>query len=87
VISATAEAVSRLVPESSRGEAMGWHGSALTVGGALGSPAAGMAIDAVGPWGGFALVGAVGAAVAGAALGVQHARRRATSPAAAAPVT
>ena len=81
VISATAEQVARLVPEHSRGEAMGWHGSALTVGGALGSPAAGMAIDAVGPWGGFALVGVAGAGVALAGLGVQQARRRSPAPA------
>jgi len=74
VISSTAEAVARQVPEGSRGEAMGWHGSALTIGGALGSPAAGMAIDAVGPWGGFALVGSFGSLVAVAALGVQRVR-------------
>ncbi|MFP5336690.1 MAG: MFS transporter [Actinomycetes bacterium] len=81
VVSATAEAVARLVPEHSRGEAMGWHASALTVGGALGGPLAGTAIDAVGPWGGFALVGGLGAVVAVAALGVQQARRRAPAPA------
>ena len=32
VITATAEEVTRRVPERVRGEAMGWHGSALTVG-------------------------------------------------------
>jgi MFS family permease len=64
VVTATAEAVASLVPESVRGEAMGWHGSALTAGTALGAPLAGVAIDRVGPWAGFALVGAVGALVA-----------------------
>jgi predicted MFS family arabinose efflux permease len=80
VLSATAEAVARLVPEHARGEAMGWHGSALTVGGAVGAPVAGLAIDAVGSWGGFALVGVVGATIAGTALSLQHVRgRRATA--------
>ena len=77
VISSTAEAVARLVPERSRGEAMGWHGSALTVGGAIGAPAAGAAIDAMGSVGGFALVGTVGAALAVAGLVVLQLRRRA----------
>jgi MFS family permease len=63
-ISATATAISRLVPEERRGEAMGWYGSAMTLGIAAGTPAAGTAIDAVGPWAGFALIGGVGVAVA-----------------------
>ncbi len=71
VITATAEQVARRVPERVRGEAMGWHGSALTVGIALGAPLAGSAIDAVGPWAGFAVVGAIGAVLAVAGLGVQ----------------
>jgi predicted MFS family arabinose efflux permease len=45
VITATAEQVARRVPERVRGEAMGWHGSALTVGTALGAPLAGFAIE------------------------------------------
>ncbi len=64
VITATAEVVTALVPERVRGEAMGWHGSALTVGTAVGAPLAGFAIDRVGPWAGFAAVGLVGAALA-----------------------
>ncbi len=63
-ISATATAISRLVSEERRGEAMGWYGSAMTLGIAAGTPAAGTAIDAVGPWAGFALIGSVGVAVA-----------------------
>ena len=76
VISSTAEAVARLVPEASRGEAMGWHGSALTVGGAVGAPAAGAAIDAFGPAGAFALVGTIGGVAAVAGLTVLQLRRR-----------
>ena len=73
VISATAEAVARLVPEASRGVAMGWHGSALTVGIAMGAPLAGSAIDRVGPWGGSLAVGVVGLVLAGAGLVAQRA--------------
>jgi predicted MFS family arabinose efflux permease len=60
VITATAEEVARRVPERVRGEAMGWHGSALTIGNAIGAPLAGASIDAVAPWAGFAVVGATG---------------------------
>ena len=72
VITATAEEVTRRVPERVRGEAMGWHGSAMTVGIALGAPLAGSAIDATGPWAGFAGVGVVGAVLAVGGLAVQH---------------
>jgi len=75
VVTATAEAVANLVPERVRGEAMGWHGSALTAGTALGAPLAGAAIDRVGPWAGFALVGAVGAVVALLGLAAVRVRR------------
>jgi MFS family permease len=82
VLSATAEAVSRLVPERVRGEAMGWHGSSLTVGLAAGAPFAGAAIDRWGPWAGFAAVGGCGAAVAvvGLALAARPLRRSAGLP-------
>jgi predicted MFS family arabinose efflux permease len=76
VIAATAEGISRLVPEAARGEAMGWHGSALQVGSAMGAPLAGVAIDAVGPWAGFAAVGALAAVIALAGLLVTRAGRR-----------
>lgn len=73
---ATAEAVSRLVPEEVRGEAMGWHGSALTVGLAVGAPGAGAAIDAFGSWAGFAVVGLAGLPVAALGLAAESRRRR-----------
>jgi MFS family permease len=77
LISSTAEAVARLVPERVRGEAMGWHGSALTAGSAAGAPIAGFAIDDVASWAGFAVVGTTGAvlAVVGLVLVVVHRRR------------
>jgi len=79
LISATAEAVARLVPERVRGEAMGWHGSALTAGSAAGAPVAGFAIDGIAPWAGFAVVGVSGAllAVIGLVLVAIHRRRAA----------
>jgi MFS family permease len=63
-LAATAAEVSRLVPEEIRGEAMGWYGAATTAGMSLGAPLAGFAIDHVGPWAGFALIGTIGALVA-----------------------
>lgn len=76
LLSSTAEAVSRLVPERARGEAMGWHGSAITVGSALGAPLSGAAIDAVAPWAGFAAVGSVGGVLAAVGLVLLRRRRR-----------
>jgi MFS family permease len=86
LISSTAEAVARLVPERVRGEAMGWHGSALTAGSAAGAPIAGFAIDGIGSWAGFGIVGVTGAvlAIVGLALVAVHRRRTASSPAQAA---
>ena len=63
-ITATVEQLSRLVPERFRGEMMGWHGSAMTAGSAVGAPVAGFAIDHGGwPWG-FAVVSGLGVLIA-----------------------
>ena len=63
-ITATVDHLSRLVPERARGEAMGWHGSAMTAGQAIGAPLAGYAIDHAG-WGwGFISVSLFGLAIA-----------------------
>jgi predicted MFS family arabinose efflux permease len=70
-LAATADAVSRLAPAAVRGEAMGLHGSALTVGLALGAPLAGAVIDASGPGWGFAATGLVGLLVAALVAPVQ----------------
>lgn len=79
-IAATSDAVSRLVPASVRGEAMGLHGSAVTVGLAIGAPLAGAVIDASAPVWGFAVTGAVGALVALAVLPIELRHRRTTTP-------
>ncbi|WP_104118244.1 MFS transporter [Arthrobacter sp. B1805] len=63
VLSAASEKVADLVAEERRGEAMGWYGSALTSGVALGAPVAGVLIDLTGPWGGFTAVAVVSALI------------------------
>lgn len=67
-LSAINASLVRMVPERRRGEVMGWSGTANTVGAALGAPACGAVIDAVGPRGGFAVAGGVGLLLAGAGL-------------------
>ena len=75
-IAATSDAVSRLAPAEVRGEAMGLHGSAVTVGIAVGAPLAGAVIDASAPAWGFVVTGALGALVALVVLPVELRRRR-----------
>uniref|UniRef100_UPI0039F06B02 MFS transporter n=1 Tax=Sinomonas sp. G460-2 TaxID=3393464 RepID=UPI0039F06B02 len=75
-LSAASEAVAALVEESRRGEAMGWYGSALTAGTALGSPFTGIMIDVAGPWAGFAGIGIGGVVLCAAGLVAQGVRRR-----------
>lgn len=76
VLSSASEKVADLVSEERRGEAMGWYGSALTAGVALGAPLAGVFIDGRGPSGGFAAVGVAGVALCLAGLVLQQVRRR-----------
>ncbi|MGW0435438.1 MFS transporter [Micromonospora sp. NPDC003197] len=75
-LTASANAVSNLVPAAVRGEAMGLYGSALTVGLALGAPFAGAVIDRSGPGWGFAAIGALGTLVALTVLPGQLRRNR-----------
>ena len=63
-ITATVDQVSRVVPAAARGEAMGWHGSFMTGGMALGAPMAGFAIDQRGWQAGFLVVAGMGLLVA-----------------------
>jgi MFS family permease len=76
VLSAASEKVAELVDERRRGEAMGWYGSALTGGVALGAPLAGVFIDGVGPSTGFVAVGVGGVLLCLLGLGLQRRRRR-----------
>ncbi|WP_120522248.1 MFS transporter [Arthrobacter celericrescens] len=77
VLSAASEKVADLVGEERRGEAMGWYGSALTAGVALGAPLAGVFIDGVGSWAGFVSVGVAGVALCLAGLVLMRIRRAA----------
>lgn len=74
-ITATGEEISHRVPESARGEAMGWHGSAMTIGGAIGGPAIGAVIDQAGPSAGIATAGVLGVLVAATGLVAMRVRR------------
>ncbi|MFI7661055.1 MFS transporter [Micromonospora parva] len=78
-IAAGSDAVSRLVPAQVRGEAMGLHGSAVTVGIAIGAPLAGAVIDASSPVWGFVVTGALGALVTVVVLPIELRRRRAAA--------
>ncbi|MET7462657.1 MFS transporter [Nonomuraea sp. NPDC005501] len=81
-LSSTVEAVSGRVPAGARGEAMGLHGTALLVGGAVSAPVAGAIIDEHGPAWAFAVAGMV--CVAMVAVAVPFWRGRAVSAASAA---
>jgi MFS family permease len=63
------------VPAGNRGEAMGWHGSATTLGNAAGAPVTGVAIDGFGWQGGLLAVGLLGLVISLAGLAI---RRRAS---------
>lgn len=76
-ITATVEQLSRQVPERFRGEMMGWHGSAMTAGSAIGAPVAGFAIDHGGWSRGFVVVGGLGVLVAVGGLLASGTSRRA----------
>jgi len=79
LISATVDEVSGRVPESVRGEAMGWHGSALTAGSSLGPPIIGLVLDTFGWRAGFLATGGIGLVVAVAVLMISQRRVLAAS--------
>ncbi|MCD9199653.1 MFS transporter [Aeromicrobium wangtongii] len=79
-MTAASEWIAKLVPEARRGEAMGWQGTAYTVGGAVSSPVIGAGIDGVGAWGGFVIGGAIATAIACVALFAQMVPRWRPSP-------
>ncbi|NGY59651.1 MFS transporter [Lentzea sp. NEAU-D13] len=67
LMAASGEHISRLAPPTARGLALGLQGSAFTIGGAIGAPLAGVAVDHGGAPAGFAIVGVAGLLVAGVA--------------------
>jgi MFS family permease len=78
-LASSADGISRIVPASARGEAMGLYGSALTLGLAAGAPLAGAVIDAAGSAWAFAVVGTLSLSVA---LALLPFARRLSTPAA-----
>lgn len=81
-LSGTADAVSRLAPEGSRGVAMGAYASALMIGNVAGAPIAGVGLDAGGSVVSFAAVGGASALIGGLAFLVDRRRAgRLASPA------
>ncbi|NJC66415.1 MFS transporter [Planosporangium flavigriseum] len=80
VIASSSDTISRMVPASVRGEAMGWHGSALTTGTSLGAPAVGFVLDRYGASWGFALAGIVGVVVSLLAIVVVRHRSGGATP-------
>jgi MFS family permease len=79
-MTAAGEWIAKLVPERRRGEAMGWQGTAFTLGGAASSPFIGAAIDGVGAWGAFVVGGSVATLIALLALFGQMIPRWRPSP-------
>ncbi|WP_104091349.1 MFS transporter [Arthrobacter sp. GMC3] len=72
VLTSSAEHIADLVEERRRGEAMGWYGSSMTIGSAMGAPFAGAMIDSIGPWAGFVIIGVIAGALAVAGLLAQR---------------
>jgi MFS family permease len=66
-LAAGSERVSELAPESARGVITGLHGSAITLGAAVGTPLAGVLIDTASPAAAVLVVAAVGLGAAGGA--------------------
>ena len=69
LISATAAALTDRTPASVRGQVMGLHASALTIGNAVGAPLVGLIVDRTTPRAGFVGIGLLGATLAVLALG------------------
>lgn len=79
-LAASSEAVSRLAPEHARGLVTGLHGSAITLGAALGAPLAGLLIDVAAPGVSVLGVGLTCVAVAGGAAALGRARGMVRAP-------
>ncbi|GAB2857696.1 MFS transporter [Actinoallomurus bryophytorum] len=80
-LSATVDAVSRWVPTAARGEAMGLHGTALTLGIAVSGPVTGVIIDDWGTDWSFAVAGLGGLLIVALAVPVSRLPRTAVAAA------
>ncbi|WP_327086174.1 MFS transporter [Nonomuraea sp. NBC_01738] len=79
-LSSTVDTVSRWVPAAARGEAMGFHGTALLIGGAASAPLAGALIDGPGPSWAFLTAGATGVVMVLVAVPLWRKRPGADTP-------
>ena len=68
LISSTAAALTERTPATVRGQVMGFHASALTVGNGIGAPLVGLIVDRTTPRSGFVAIGLLGALLATLAL-------------------
>lgn len=67
-LAAASSQLTSLVPEERRGEVMGYYGSALTAGAALGAPVAGVFIDSIAPEAGYVFAAALSLLLVGVAV-------------------
>lgn len=75
LMTAASERLTESVPERHRGEAMGWYGSALTAGTALGTPMVGVVIDIAGPAAAFLVLAGVAMATGLGTMALRRVRR------------
>lgn len=81
LITLTTEELTRLTPAGVRGVVLGVHGSALTLGNAVGAPVIGLVVDTVHPRFGFVAIGVLGLALAAVAAVALARPGRRTPPA------
>ena len=80
-MTAMATLLSQLVPAANRGEAMGWHGSAMMLGSAAAGPLIGVALDGGGWRWGFLTAGLIGLGIGLVGLVVTSRATRVAEPA------
>ncbi|MCW2526048.1 MAG: putative arabinose efflux permease, family [Pseudonocardiales bacterium] len=80
LISSTAEELTRVTPATVRGQVMGVHASALTVGNAVGAPLVGLIVDRSAPEWGFVGIGLCGLSIALIGLAAQSRRNNQPLP-------
>lgn len=76
LMTSASERLTDIVPERHRGEAMGWYGSAMTAGTAIGTPLVGMVLDSFGPQAAFVALACVAMFTGLGTMGLRSLRRR-----------
>ncbi|MEO9246687.1 MFS transporter [Citricoccus nitrophenolicus] len=76
-LAAASALMSHVVTEDRRGEAMGYYGSAMTAGAAMGAPVAGAFIDGISPEAGYLFAGLIALVLVGVAVLARTVRRSA----------